>query len=148
MRCDAKKLPFENGTFDYASLGEVLEHQMTLEDCKQVLSEVVRVSKNVILSVPNEYLWSDSCEKFFSYEDDVKRHNGDLVAMAKRSAPFAKDWDKQFTHIFHHHHFSPYEVEDLIKSVTDREYNIYILPNCGNKDIGMVGTTAAIIHSY
>jgi SAM-dependent methyltransferase len=145
VQADARDLPFPNLSFDIAVLGEVLEHQMTIEDVKKVLLEALRVAPKVLITVPNEYLWKEGTEKFKSYEDVVKENNGDLISMAKRSAPHAKSWDPQLTHIFHHHHFSPYELEDMVHEISDRDCYVYILPNDGDPSIGAAGTTAIII---
>ncbi|HMO02362.1 MAG TPA: class I SAM-dependent methyltransferase [Oligoflexia bacterium] len=59
-RANALNLPFNNNTFDRILMTEVLEH---IEDDKQALSELIRVSKpgaKVAISVPNQnypFLW-------------------------------------------------------------------------------------------
>ncbi len=48
------ELPYEDKSFDTVVCLEVLEH---LEDPRKALSELARVSKNVIISTPNEPIW-------------------------------------------------------------------------------------------
>ena len=147
VRANAQKLPFESGSFEIGVIGEILEHQSTLEDSQKVLSEALRVAETVLLTVPNEYFWDDTTDKFKTFADELRENNNDMTDKAKFTAKFAKDiyTEDNYEHIFHHHSFSPEGIEDLIKSVTDRDYYIFILPKDGDPSIGAAGTTAAII---
>lgn len=54
VRASAEDLPFENKKFDIALITELLEH---VSDPVDILREVNRVAKHVIITVPNEYSW-------------------------------------------------------------------------------------------
>jgi len=50
--CDARKLPFEDESFDVITALECLEH---MEDYEETIKELIRVAKNnVIISVPSK----------------------------------------------------------------------------------------------
>lgn len=144
LRCDAKNIPLPDNSFDVAVLGEVLEHQ---EDPSIILKQALRLAKKVVLTVPNEYLWKEGTDSFHRYKDVVRENNYDMTQMALKHAPLAQDryTEDGYSHIFHQQHFSPYDIEELIKKSTDRTYYIYILPNDGDVAGGACGTTAAII---
>lgn len=148
IQCDAKNIPLEDNSFDIAVITEILEHQNTWEDSCKVISEACRLADKIILTVPNEYLWYDDApERFKTWDEVLKEENFDMTKKAKEEAPFAKSYDKghgHFDHIFHHHQFNAEDVENLIKSTTNRDYYIYILPNDGATDKSK-GTTGAII---
>lgn len=149
IKANAMDLPFSDNEFDISVIGEVLEHQTTINEAKKVLSEAVRVAKKTIFTVPNEYLWfgDSEKEKFKDYSEILKENNNDLEYIAKKFAPFAKSWhfNNGLTHVNHHLHYSPKDLEDLIESVTYKDYMLFILKNDGNHSTGMVGTTAGII---
>ena len=58
---DAHNLPFADDEFNCTILGEILEH---VKDPIQVLREAKRVSKNVYITVPNEYDWDKILNPF------------------------------------------------------------------------------------
>lgn len=149
IRANANNLPFDDDTFDIAVITEILEHQNTDQDSAKVLSEACRVASKVILTVPNEYIWMDGAEgRFVTFKETVELANHDMASRARKEAPFAREHHighGNFDHIFHHHHFDAEDIENLIKSVTDRSYYIYILPNDGATEKS-IGTTAAIIY--
>lgn len=149
VKANASNLPFKDNEFEISVLGEVLEHQTTIEEAKKVLSEAVRVAKKTIFTVPNEYLWfgESEKEKFKDYVEILKENNNDLELIAKKFAPYAKNWhfENGLTHVNHHLHYSPHDLEQLIESITHKDYMLFILKNDGNHAIGMVGTTAGII---
>lgn len=58
---DAHNLPFADNEFNCTILGEILEH---VKDPIQVLREAKRVSKNVYITVPNEYDWDKTLNPF------------------------------------------------------------------------------------
>lgn len=148
-RCDIKNTPFEDRSFDVAVITEVLEHQSNWEESCAVLREACRLGNKVVLTVPNEYLWEDDAiDRFKDWEEVLKDENYDMTEKSIKSAPFALERDigkGHYDHIFHHHHFSAEDIERMIKEVTDRDYYIHILPNDGNKEMGAIGTTGAII---
>lgn len=149
IKGDITKTSFKDKNFDVAVITEVLEHQSTWDDSKEVLREACRIGKEVVLTVPNEYLWTDDAEdRFKDWEEVLAEEGGDMTNKSITSAPMAKERDKrhgQYDHIFHHHHFSAEDIERMIKEVTDRSYYIFILPNDGNPETGAIGTTGAII---
>lgn len=59
--CDAHKLSFNDNEFNCSILGDILEH---VKDPIKVLSEAKRVSKNVYITVPNEYEWAKELNPF------------------------------------------------------------------------------------
>jgi 2-polyprenyl-3-methyl-5-hydroxy-6-metoxy-1,4-benzoquinol methylase len=61
VHAEAENLPFDSQEYDWAILGDILEH---VDDPLIVLNEAQRIAKNVILSVPNEYEWADYNEPF------------------------------------------------------------------------------------
>lgn len=61
VQADAQHLPFEDKEYDFAVLGEILEH---VDDPKQVLMEAQRVARCLVFSVPNEYEWHPSLKPF------------------------------------------------------------------------------------
>lgn len=61
IQADAHKLPFEDLEFDFAIMGELLEH---VEDPLQVLNEAQRIAQIVVFTVPNEYEWANELEPF------------------------------------------------------------------------------------
>lgn len=61
VHAEAEKLPFKDKEYDWAVLGDMLEH---VDDPIVVLNEAQRIAKNVIISVPNEYEWASFNEPF------------------------------------------------------------------------------------
>lgn len=49
---DVRALPYEDKEFDCILCCEVLEHLKTMEDVKKAISEILRVGKNFLISVP------------------------------------------------------------------------------------------------
>jgi ubiquinone/menaquinone biosynthesis C-methylase UbiE len=61
IQADAARLPFKDKEFDVAVLSEILEH---VDDPVAVIREAKRVARFVIISVPNEYMWSPDKKPF------------------------------------------------------------------------------------
>jgi len=61
VHAEAENLPFEDKEYDWAVLGDMLEH---VDDPIAVLNEAQRISKNVIITVPNEYEWAEHLDPF------------------------------------------------------------------------------------
>jgi len=61
IHAEAEKLPFKDKEYDWAVLGDMLEH---VDDPLVVLDEAQRIAKNVIITVPNEYEWASFNEPF------------------------------------------------------------------------------------
>lgn len=66
VQCNAEDLPFKDGYFDTAVLGEVLEHVV---DPVKVLREARRVAKFLWFSTPNEDGWSENAKPKMSRAD-------------------------------------------------------------------------------
>lgn len=67
---DAEHLPFRDGCFDTVTLAEILEH---LPNPVNALREAKRVSRDrVLITVPNEYLWSSDKHPFIGLEERLK----------------------------------------------------------------------------
>jgi len=74
---NAENLPFEDGEFDTVIIGEVLEH---VDSPVQVLKECKRVGKNIYITTPNEWEWTEIKRPFttkghirFFTEDVLKK---------------------------------------------------------------------------
>lgn len=52
---DAFALPFPDGSFDTAILGDIIEHCKTDEDARQMVAEAKRVASRVIITCPEDY---------------------------------------------------------------------------------------------
>lgn len=61
VRARAEDLPFENRQFEVALITELLEH---IPNPIEALTEVMRVAKHVLITVPNEYDWADKNKPF------------------------------------------------------------------------------------
>ena len=80
---DAHKLPCKDKEFGCGLLGDILEH---VTDPVQVLREAKRVSKNIYITVPNEYGWGKYLKPFqnpghirhYTYETLIKDLNEGL----------------------------------------------------------------------
>lgn len=61
VKCDAEYLPFKDNSFMCSILGDMLEH---VKDPVRVLKNVSRISKNIYMTVPNEWEWNDDKRPF------------------------------------------------------------------------------------
>lgn len=61
VRARAEDLPFENKQFGIALITELLEH---VSNPVEVLTEAKRIAKHAIITVPNEYDWSNENKPF------------------------------------------------------------------------------------
>jgi len=51
-QCSCDKLPYPDKFFDFAVMSEVIEHLPTLEDCRNAILELNRVSKRWLITTP------------------------------------------------------------------------------------------------
>lgn len=101
---DAHNLKFNDKSFDIAVLGEVIEHT---NDPIQVLKEAKRVSKRIIITVPDEEHWAKQWYPYETTEEMTKRRGLTLEQIAKVSAPNAKEfYNDDYKHLFHNRHYS------------------------------------------
>lgn len=71
VQANAEHLPFKDGSFDIAILGEVLEHASSPS---QMISEACRVTRKVVVgTTPNEREWETPHNRS-SVEEDIAAH--------------------------------------------------------------------------
>lgn len=148
IRANATELPFDDDCFEIAVLGEILEHQPKTSNVRNIIREACRVSsEKVIITVPNEYLWGDETDKFKPYLEILKEEKFDVTNKARKTAEAAKELysEDNYDHVHHHQHFSPYDLERLIKSTVEYDYYIFILPKDGDPNSSAKGTTGVVI---
>ena len=81
VQANAHSLPFKNKEFDIAVLGEILEH---VEDPIQVLKEAKRVANKIVITVPNEYEWTEELNPFMPPEESARRQGLTLEEMVEK----------------------------------------------------------------
>jgi ubiquinone/menaquinone biosynthesis C-methylase UbiE len=134
-QANAENLPFKNKSFQYAVLGEILEH---VENPKQAISEAVRVANKVILTVPFEYEWNHPYVVAF---DTLKQEESDRN---KSRQEIYKDTDKvkffkgdNYEHL-RHRRFYTYESLDKELNFLKCKYSIVLLRQSGISHFGVV----------
>jgi ubiquinone/menaquinone biosynthesis C-methylase UbiE len=65
INADANHLPFKDQSFTTVVLGELLEH---MDDPIATLNEAQRVGKMILISLPNEFQWSEDKKPFTHYD--------------------------------------------------------------------------------
>lgn len=86
VRARAEDLPFEDKQFGVALITELLEH---VPNPVEVLNEVKRVARHALITVPNEYEWSDEHNPFQNsghlrhYTEQMLRNDLDMAGIKK-----------------------------------------------------------------
>lgn len=108
---DAHDLKFPDKFFDTSILAEILEH---VEDPVQVIKEAKRVSKRILMTIPNEYEWDQSIFPFETIETGMKRKNQTLEQMAREGNPAVKEFytKDNYKHLFHNRYYT----EDMLRA--------------------------------
>jgi len=123
IRMDAQDLKFEDNSFDIATLGEILEH---VDDPVRVLKGAKRVSRKIIITVPDEANWDKQMFPYETPEETAKRRGMTIEQVVKVSNPNAKEFiNDGFKHLFHGRHYTEETLRaDLEKAgITNYEMN-------------------------
>ena len=122
VQANAHNLPFKDKEFDIAVLGEILEH---VEDPIQVLKEAKRVANKIVITVPNEYEWTEELNPFMPPEESARRQGLTLEEMVKKDNP-AKEYytTDGYKHIFHNRYYTYEMLENHFKEAGIEKYQI------------------------
>jgi ubiquinone/menaquinone biosynthesis C-methylase UbiE len=99
VRADAQNLPFKAKEFDVAVLAEVLEH---VPDPVKALKEAKRVAKRVVITVPNEYKWSEIVRPFNPIEK-IEEGGANRAEEARKGNPRVIEFytEDNYAHLWH-----------------------------------------------
>jgi glycosyltransferase involved in cell wall biosynthesis len=100
VNADAQHLPFRDGVFKVAVLGEILEH---LPDPVEALKEAKRVGENILATVPIESEWDIRYKPFWTIEQRMEEEHLTARELFLRSNPsIVKPFDQDgFEHGWH-----------------------------------------------
>lgn len=126
IQMNANNLKFEDKSFDIAVLGEILEH---VENPIQVLKEANRVSKRLLITVPDEWNWDKSLFPFETIEEGMKRRNLSLEEIAKVSNPQAKELytKDNHEHLFHNRYYTRETLRQDLEKAGITNYEMTLL---------------------
>jgi ubiquinone/menaquinone biosynthesis C-methylase UbiE len=82
VQADANKLPFPDQSYDTVILAEILEH---MDDPVATLNEAQRVGKLILISVPNEFQWSEDKKPFTHYDHKTNFDEQKIYDLIKNS---------------------------------------------------------------
>jgi glycosyltransferase involved in cell wall biosynthesis len=119
VRANAEELPFEDNSFDYACLLEIVEHT---KNPIKVLSEARRVAKKTIITVPYEYEWAEEMEPFWSLEK--KKAKKDFEIELKNANKALEITDDGYAHLFHETFYTPELLRDHLTQAGFNEFRI------------------------
>lgn len=130
VRANAEKLPFKNQEFDTAVLAEILEH---VDNPVKVIREALRVSRRVIITVPNDALWDKDRYPFEDIDKTIARTGKTREELAKLGNPDVKDFDKSdnLGHLWHVRWYSRETLDIDLKKAGVKSYYITDLSECG-----------------
>jgi len=122
VQANAHNLPFKDKEFDIAVLGEILEH---VEDPIQVLKEAKRVANKIVITVPNEYEWTEELNPFMPPEESARRQGLTLEEMVKKDNPAKEYYSADgYKHIFHNRYYTYEMLENHLKEAGIKNYQI------------------------
>jgi len=124
VQSDAKKLPFKNKEFEISVLGEICEH---VPEPVEVLSEALRVSNKLIVTVPYEQEWADMLKPFQKISKTLEEQgNIDSKTHAKQANPEALEiYNKDnYEHLYHHRYYTKETLKKDIQSAGWRNIEI------------------------
>jgi len=122
VQADAHNLPFKDKEFDTAILGEILEH---VESPVQVLKEAKRIANKIVITVPNEYEWSEELRPFESAEEAARKQGLTIEEMAKRDNPAKELYSADgYKHLHHIRYYTFEMLENHLKEAEIKNYEI------------------------
>ncbi len=122
IKAPAHDIPVSDKSFDYAILGEILEH---VPDPKKVIKEAARVAKKVVITVPNEYEWGDVHKPFASI-DILKKTKEELLEIApERYRTYVKPDDADgLRHLYHIRYYNEKSLADEIRNAGYKDFEV------------------------
>lgn len=137
VRADAHDLPFENDSFNTSVLAEILEH---VKDPVKVISEALRVSKRLIITVPNDELWDEGLHPFDTIEKAEERTGMSREDLASLGNPEAKEFftDDNLAHLWHIRWYTEKTLKDDIKKAGFTKYSFEKLSENGFHWFGVI----------
>jgi FkbM family methyltransferase len=123
VRMDAHELKFPDKSFDIAILAEILEHVISPI---QVLKEAKRVSRRILITVPNEYEWDKSLVPFKDIEEESKARNVSIKQMAREGNPKAVEFydEDNYKHLWHCRYYTEDRLREDLEKANIKDYNL------------------------
>lgn len=85
LKCDVSvdRLPFEDGSFDYVFLMEILEHLQNPSHCLRECKRVLKPGGKIVGTVPNVYNWQYLLRAFLGkwYDKSYHLHNYERITL-------------------------------------------------------------------
>ena len=127
IQADAHNLSiFKDKEFDIAILGEILEH---VKDPIKVMNEAKRITKRILMTIPNETEWDEKLYPFETIGQGMKRRNLTLEEIAKLSNPNVKEFytKDDYGHLFHCRYYTQSTLERDLEFSGIKDYKLEIL---------------------
>lgn len=122
VRANAEKLPFKDKQFDKALVAELIEH---CDNPIKVLSEAKRVSKEVVVTVPYEYEWSEDYKPFNTLEKELEDTGLTPDELSKEGNPDAKGFHNDGAkHLYHQRWYTPELLDSHLREAGYEDYKI------------------------